>query len=183
MVAWNYYYFNSTTNVKRSILYSSRSTDLGLTWSTPITVQSFYNENFNNFDPRIATDGVSTFVLTYVSRSTPDFDGDIHYARSMNQGETWSRIGFVNEFHSSDVDLHDLNQQVAFTQSNVIVVWQSHYNPSLSVTEWDIYVRVTTDLTESWQPQQVIGGGGTDTLNDYVPRIAADRNSNRAMVR
>lgn len=173
---WDYYYVNSTTGEERSVLYSTRSTDTGITWSTPTMVQVFYNQGQIRWEPSLASNGNGTFFVSYTSKSPPALDWDIHYALSKDLGQTWSSIGYVNEFHGSDSDL-DLQGRAAFTQFTIVVVWQSRN------TEYDIFVRVATDLTPTWTSQKVIGDGATDTGGDYLPIVAGDLYSDRAMVR
>ena len=83
-----------------SDVYVSFSTDSGETWGPPSTLVS----GGVNVGPSIATDGSGTWIVAWDSvNNIGGADQDILYARSSDQGETWSAPAFLNTTGASDV--------------------------------------------------------------------------------
>ena len=89
-VVWQDARFNG---FQRDQVAFSRSTDGGLTWSTPVRI-STHNET-QAFTPAIRVDGEGNIGVTYYdfrndNPATPMLETDVWFTRSTNGGRTWS---------------------------------------------------------------------------------------------
>jgi len=120
-------------------IYYKRSTNNGAdgSWGldTPLT-QNIYPSHF----PSVAASGSNVFVVWSDGRPPAGNGYQIYYKVSRNNGASWSADSRV----SSDTSSTKVNPSVAFSGSNVQVVWADGRGPN------EIYYRGSPDYGTTW---------------------------------
>ncbi|MCC6794432.1 MAG: exo-alpha-sialidase [Candidatus Hydrogenedentes bacterium] len=138
-------------------VFFSRSTNGGSTWSSsaPIHVNETADGFNSDSNPRVATDGEGYWVCVWSSTRplthTGQFDLDIVYSRSTDDGVTWSAPAHLN---SNAVNATGFDYE-PFVASNGddewIVVWHSTDDLAGGVSDDDdILVSYSTNDGQSW---------------------------------
>lgn len=113
----------------------SRSLNNGISWSVPILLNATGTVDGAAGDgaPDIATDGLGNWIVVWASTFDVSggggTDSDILFARSTDNGATWSAPMAVNEFATSDGAAVDLFPRIATNRFGVwIASWTSNYD-------------------------------------------------------
>ncbi|MEZ6084407.1 MAG: exo-alpha-sialidase [Phycisphaerae bacterium] len=166
------------------ILYS-RSTDNGVTWTAQAPLNSnAFTDTLGDFDPQLTTDGAGIWIAAWESEDSLGgsigFDQDILYARSTDDGATWSTPSPLNI--NADTDLEDDgNVQLATDgASNWIAVWDSEDDLGGSTgVDRDILVSKSTDGGITWTaPSPLNSNAAVDTGSDRDPHLTTDSAGN-----
>ena len=118
-------------------IHVAHSSDNGLTWSDPVALNSnAATDSGSDSSPHIATDGLGVWVVVWESADTLGgtlgSDDDILFARSTDNGATWSAAAALIAGAASDTG-YDRDARVSADASgNWIVAWLS--NDSLGST-------------------------------------------------
>lgn len=165
-------------------VFFARSDDNGASWSppAPLNTNAAGDTGFES-EVSIATDGKGNWVATW--NSTENLGGaigtdvDILYARSTNNGTTWSLPLPLNSNAAIDVG-HDFGSHV-LTDANGL--WMAVWSSTLTLTgpgsDNDIFFALSSDDGVSWSaPAFLNSNGGTDAAYDDYPQIATDGQGN-----
>lgn len=96
------------------IFYST--SDDGVVWFPPTLLNSNGNDDTgDDRAPELATDGAGVWVVVWTSREPVTSDIDILFARSENDGSTWTDAAYLNSNHDSDTG-HDESLSLATDQ-------------------------------------------------------------------
>jgi predicted neuraminidase len=184
----------ATIGNDQDILFS-RSIDDGVTWSDPEPLNTNADTDAgHDYGPRLAADGLGNWIVVWQSNdtlgNTIGGDFDILFARSDDDGQTWSAPAVLNT--NADTDSGgDFHPHVAADGSgNWIVVWES--NDTLGGTvgnDYDIFLSVSADDGQTWStPAALNTNADTDHTEqssppyDGLPRIATDAQGNWVVV-
>jgi hypothetical protein len=131
----------------------SRSTDFGGTWSAAALLDSSGSSDASEeWIPQIATDGSGTWIAVWNSSGRPasGIDADIYFARSTDDGVTWSTSSVLNNDGTTD-NRSDYYARLATDRvGNWICVWESiEYFEGLP-SEYDISVSRSADNGATW---------------------------------
>jgi Neuraminidase (sialidase) len=142
----------------RSALLFKKSSDEGATWTSARTIS---NNNSDCFPPTIAVSG------NVVHASWIDFgetiDGEIYYARSLDNGETWEKNYIVaGNANSARYPL------LACSGDNVYLIWQDVENK--------VFFRCSHDRGTTWESEVMLGKVGKHSCYCFPPAIAAAGN-------
>ncbi len=170
-------------------LRSARSTDGGVTWSTPIALNTnaTTDSGADSFVD-LAVDHLGNWVAVWESRENPfgtiGSDRDILVARSIDAGATWGAPLVLNGNAATD-GADDANPRIATDRvGNWYVVWDSNLDlGGVLGTDRDLLTSRSTDTGLTWSPVEAFGTGGTsDTGGDYNPHLAADASMSLVVV-
>jgi hypothetical protein len=129
----------------------ARSSDNAGTWSAPqgLDVPSSNSALMEN--PAVATTGLGTWIVAWDSTMTTDTD--IRYARSTDNGLTWSPPQYLNTTALTDSkDICDGNIRLAATPAGTwVAVWTSSYDQATTspVRDRILFAR-STDNGQTW---------------------------------
>lgn len=136
-------------------------------------------------DPAIASDGKGVWVAVWSSTNTLggtiEDDADILFARSTDNGASWSVNALLNSFGTND-SFGDFQPSIATDgKGNWVCVWYSAHNLDGNIgSDFDILVSHSTDNGVSWSPAIVLNSNAsTDgTAKDEFATVASDGNGN-----
>ncbi|MCC6694814.1 MAG: exo-alpha-sialidase [Candidatus Hydrogenedentes bacterium] len=162
----------------------SRSTDNGVTWSTPIPINTNHAlEDNDNTYPWLTTDRRGNWLAAWMTLD--EFDGvprsrpDIYVAQSFDNGQTWSDpIDVTNDSASRDyIDTYPTLD--ADGAGNWVVCWTRQRVLSTGLKlDPDIYFSHSRNGGATWTSPALFNSMGTDDSGlDWDPCLATDRNS------
>lgn len=158
----------------------SRSTDNGATWSAPKPLKSNAATDGATRDEQVqlATDGQGTWVVTWSTEDGPTSmtEEDLLYARSGDNGVTWSPPKLLNTNGATDTG-RELDHHLATDRlGNWVAVWNSNENLNGAIgTDYDILLARSADNGATWSaPAALNTNAGSDTGGDAGPRVATD---------
>jgi cysteine-rich repeat protein len=129
--------------------------------------------------PRLATDGAGTWIAVWSSNDTlggtKGTDSDILFARSVDDGASWSAPAVLNSSATTDVR-GDQNPDIATDGSGTwVVVWDTNDSQGDTIgTDGDILSSRSTDDGLTWSPLTPVNLAATDSGADVEPRIATN---------
>lgn len=167
------------TGTDTDILFA-RSTDDGATWSAPAALNaSAFGDTRGDANPDVATDGTGTWVAVWDSNGslgdTIGSDDDILFARSTDDGLTWSAVGTVN--HAITDSGADVEPRIATDGAGKwVVVWETTDGLGASTgNDRDIASATSSDGGLTWSaPTSVNTSATTDSKGDFGPHVATD---------
>ena len=154
-----------------SDVLSSRSTDHGVSWTSPVPVNgSPASDEAFDFAPAVATDGNGTWVAVWTA--TNGADTDIFVSRSTNAGATWSAPAPLYADAASDTG-NDDRPQIAVDDGGVwLVVWDA---PGRFGNDRDVLYARSLDGGVGWTAPAALGSNATtDRGTDQRPQPASD---------
>ena len=162
-------------------IWYCRSGDGGDTWSAPVPLNSnAATDAGNDFSVTLGTDRRGTWIAVWCSTddlaAPADSDSDLVFARSFDNGATWSPPEFVSPNAGSD-DGEDFNPQIACDrQGRWVVVWESGATLGGTIgTDQDILVTRSTDNGTTWSsPAALNSSAFVDSELDSFPSLATD---------
>ncbi len=154
----------------------SRSTDNGVTWSIPIPVNSdAVGDPGEDFWVSIVTDRTDHWLVAWVSNNDLN-DFDIRYAKSTDNGVSWSTLAVLNSNGGAD-NGDDTAPNIVLSENGILMaVWQSTENlGGTAGTDNDILYATSSDFGATWStPATLNSNATTDTGADTNPHISTD---------
>ena len=171
----------------RDIVMAS-STDNGATWSDPVAVNTnAASDSGQDQGPEVATDGAGVWIVVWYSQDdlsgTIGGDMDILFARSSDDGLTWSAPAALNT--NAAVDSGDDNGPYLTTDGlgHWVVVWQSAEDLDGIGVDGDILVARSSDNGVTWSaPEALNANAATDSGTDSAARVVTDRTGHWVVV-
>jgi len=160
----------------------ARSIDNGASWTSPAPLSSnAATDTGSDNSPRIVTDRKGNWLAAWASTNTlnasPPADNDIHFVRSIDNGEHWSLVAPLNTNAGSDSGTDSSVQLACDGQGNWVAAWSS--NDSLGGTigsDYDILLSRSSNNGASWSPPAPLNtDAAVDSDSDTIPSIATDR--------
>ena len=153
------------------LVVASTSSDNGQTWSAPVPVSAL---DGSDEAPQIATDGAGTWVVVWRSSNnlgnTIGDDGDILYARSEDNGATWSDALPLNPEAATDGTAQDRGANIETDGTVWVATWMTTFLGDSSV-----YLMRSEDAGLTWDPPVYVGNAFLESFPDTpAPRLAAD---------
>ncbi len=109
--------------------YSARSFNNGTTWTglTPVNSDAPITADGQDITSHLATDTSGTWIAAWMKNSGLDTgsDDDIFYARSTNNGTTWSQIGAIDSGFTTDTRIDMYPHIAADGKGTFVALWGS----------------------------------------------------------
>ncbi|MFC1735979.1 SBBP repeat-containing protein [Candidatus Hydrogenedentota bacterium] len=146
----------------------SRSTDNGMTWTSCAALNgNAASDSSSDSYPRIATDGVGNLVTVWRSYGIAGTDADILFARSTDNGATWTTQAALNAEAATDSE-DDVIPWIATDGSGTwVVAWEQIAANNARIIE----VSRSTDNGATWTSPSALN---SPVNNGYPPRVATD---------
>ena len=158
-------------------IFVSRSTDAGVTWSAPATLNSTAaGDTLDDRRPRIATDKAGRWVTVWYY-GVYEIDYDIMVSYSDDNGATWSPAEYLNDNALTDVGRDLYPVPATDGNGNWVVVWQSQEPLSAPPvgTDWDIFFSYSADNAVNWSSPWFLNSYAWEILDfayDRDPEVA-----------
>lgn len=160
-----------TSGPDRDIFFS-RSTDAGQSWSVPSALNSnATTDSGSDTDVVIAGSGSGSWIAIW--RSTEDLggignDSDLLYARSTDDGVSWSPPAVLNTYAVGDAAFDDLSALATDDAGTWIAGWRSDHDLGGSGTDFDVLFSRSLDDGATWSAPGLLNtdattDGGLDT--------------------
>ncbi|GMU35338.1 MAG: exo-alpha-sialidase [Planctomycetia bacterium] len=177
-----------TIGMDSDILFA-RSENNGASWTTPepLNINAASDSLGEDTQAAIFTDSLGTWIVVW--RSTTNLggaigtDADILYARSTNNGATWSLPAPLNTNAAIDA-VSDSSPQISTdSQGHWVAVWRSQINMTGPGSDTDIFVATSNNAGVTWTPPVPLNTNATtDTGSDEDPVIGNDGQGNWLVV-
>ncbi|MFA6240791.1 MAG: sialidase family protein [Candidatus Hydrogenedentales bacterium] len=159
----------------------SRSTNNGATWSAPAALNTNAASDLGTDDrPDVTTDGAGHWLAVWTSDDalggTIGTDSDVLFARSTNNGATWSAPAALNANAATDSGSDYMPQVTTDGAGRWVAVWHSSDTLGGTLgTDLDILVSRSTDNGAAWSaPVALDSTAATDTGIDDRSQTATD---------
>ena len=162
-------------------LLVSRSSDDGLSWTDPVPLNNNASSDSGDEDnPEVITDGLGNWLVVWTSFDDLDgtigSDRDILFARSINDGATWSDPAPLNSYAPFDIGRDTLAKPSTDGQGNWLVIWasRSDLEGTLGLDD-DILFARSVDGGASWSDALPLNtNAAIDSGADFRPNITTD---------
>lgn len=173
-------------------IWLMRSTDGGGTWSNPFPLHANAGGDAGrDFDVQFAVQvldaQLSVWIAVWHSRDSlgalnKGTDDDIVFARSFDDGATWTEPQLLNDYGTTDSGDDQRARIVTDGEGTFLVVWKSEDEALGTGTEGDIMFSRSTDAGKTWTPAAVVNVGGvadafSDSRIDDGAELATDGNA------
>lgn len=157
-------------------IHIARSTNGGVTWSSPSPLNSNPVDHINGASLLTATDSKGHWVAAWnvINLSGPEVR--ILSARSTDGGQSWSAATPINPNSASDSNFDFLISLVTDEYGNWVATWMSEEQLDDGFPgEVDIEASFSTDNGATWsEPIPIDTADDPSDEDDYYPRLAAD---------
>jgi hypothetical protein len=163
----------------------STSSDNGLTWSPPATLNSnATSDSGADSHADVATDRAGTWLAVWRSNDNvggvTENDYDLYVSKSIDNGATWSDLALLNSTGNDDLGEDSFPEIVTDQMGNWVTVWHSDENlEGIAEGDYDIFVSTSNDDGTTWSAPALLNiNGNFDAGNDLYPEITTDRKGN-----
>jgi hypothetical protein len=193
VAVWMGSYDTGGIGVDYDILFA-RSTDNGATWSAAAPLNSYAavdpGGDYDDLSPQLTTDSAGNWVAVWGSKYDTGGIGDdydILFARSTDNGATWSVAAPLNSYAAVDSDSSDFSslwnysypQLTTDSAGNWVAVWESSYDTGGIGDDSDIMFARSTDNGATWSAAAPLNShAAVDSNSDFVPQLTSDSAGN-----
>ncbi len=169
------------TGTLYALLAPPASAQPTLDFTTPAELNSNApTDTYDDLNPAVTTDARGVWVAAWESQDTLDgflgIDHDILFARSTDEGASWSMTTNLNTNAGDDSGLDRHVALAADGVGNWVAVWDSTDSLDLTVqTDLDILVSRSSNNGVAWAaPDALNATAYSDAAGDFEPHIATD---------
>ena len=149
-------------------VFFARSTNGGATWSAPAPLDAGAAvDTGEDTDPAIASDGAGIWVAVWSSTEPlagSGIDADIVFARSADDGLTWSSPAPLDTGAAADLGVDDEPQIASDGAGNWIAMWTSEDVTPAPYPDEDIRVARSTDGGVTWFAPDFLTADAASTI-------------------
>ena len=182
---WVCVWTSANPNSTNTNIRAARSTNNGVSWTTPADVNSNAAVTTSNEQgTEVRTDGSGNWVCVWYSYQSqfpnPSTDEDLYFARSIDNGATWSTQQALNANAATDSGQDDIPKLATDGNGNWVCVWQANDTLSNTVgSDYDVFVAYSANDGASWSVVSALNtNAGTDGGDDIRPTVASDGQGN-----
>ena len=156
----------------------ARSTSNGQTWTAPAALNSNAAADAAlDAEPQLTTDGAGRWLAVWRSDDslggTIGTDYDILFARSMNNGQTWTAAAPLNSDAAADTGSDQHPQLTTDGLGNWVAVWFS--TDSVGGTDYQVLYARSTNNGQTWTAPAALDSDATESTGPYDnPQITTD---------
>lgn len=176
--------FDNTIGSDQDIAVS-RSTDNGVNWTDPVPLNSnAASDSGADARPIVVTDKSGIWLATWWSNDslggTAGSDFDILFARSTDNGQTWTPPQTLNTNAATDSGIDSAPTVATDERGNWVAAWDSGDTLGNTLgSDRDILVARSADGGQTWKaPAPLNSTANIDTGDDYVPTLVTDKQGN-----
>lgn len=161
--------------------YSARSTNNGVTWTGPVIVNSDNGIDIGqDITPQLATDRQGTWMAVWMKNVGPGTgaDSDTFYARSFNNGTTWTAMAPLASHATTDTLYESFPHVATDRQGNWVAVWHAQDVNGPSTGMFLMSARSSNNGT-TWSAAQLVTANALSTAPlETIPYVATDAKGN-----
>ncbi len=177
IAVWQEEIYDGTSGLYVEKVMAARSADAGATWGVP---QSFHtaNDDYSYTNVSVAGDASGNWVVAWSSYDAVDFDNDILFSRSSDNGATWSGPLALDTNAATDFG-YDYRPVVSTDgANNWVSVWRSSGGLGGTIgSDGDILVSRSNDAGVTWSPPAALNSdAASDSRYDDEPDLFAGEN-------
>ncbi|MCP4594002.1 MAG: exo-alpha-sialidase [bacterium] len=142
-------------------IHYSRSGDSGASWTAPAALNTDAGtDGVYDIEGTIATDGAGQWIAAWYREISGGLDRDIMFARSTDNGASWSSPAPLNTNWATDTGDDSRPRLVTNALGDWLVVWLSKDNLGIPMlgTDRDVFYAKSCDDGASWTPPAVLNG-------------------------
>lgn len=163
-------------------IFVSTSADGGVTWTDAAVLNSTASDDGSSIDsgPRVAVSAAGTWIAVWSTDNllgaSPPLDRDIAFARSTNNGVTWSPVQRLNTPGNSDSRGDELATVICLGGDEWLAAWRTLDSQAGTIgTDGDIICARSHDDGLTWDaPSPLNTNAGSDSGLDSSPELAID---------
>jgi len=163
----------------------ARSSNNGATWSEVETLNTdAATDTAYDQDPRVETDRAGTWIAVWESDNTLDDtvgpDGELLFAKSTDNGVTWSTNKALNTDAPTDTGYETFPSIATDRTGNWVVVWEGKIEVEGSESaDYETVAASSNDNGDTWSAPVAINNDAVeDSSYDSSPSVATDRVGN-----
>ncbi|UCG70651.1 MAG: exo-alpha-sialidase [Thermoplasmata archaeon] len=151
-------------------IYFAMSSDGGVSWTDPAVKVNADTSTTSQFDPTIAVDTTGTIYVAWEDENETTFDYDIYFAKSTDDGATWTDPSVKVYADSTSKEQADPSIAVDSSQT-IYIAWEDLRNDNS-----DIFFAKSTDGGATWTDSNERVNKDVGTKNQNNPDVAVDSN-------
>lgn len=172
-VWWSFSDLGPNAGVAPTVLYAT-SADNGSTWSAVASINSSAADAGTEEHPTVASDGQGGWIAAWGAGNSLGgsigLDSDILYARSSDNGTTWSPIAALNSTAGSDSREDGVPSLSSDGQGNWVATWQT--TDFTDGVDTDVMVAKSADGGLTWSAAIPLAAGAS--TDDTLCTVATD---------
>ncbi len=161
-------------------IFIARSSDNGATWTAVTKLNTNANvDTGQDTDPKIISEGAGVWVAVWHSTDslagTIGADFDVLFARSTDNGVSWTAPQALNSTAAGDVGGDTEAVLAGDGTGNMVAVWASAENTGGAGTDFDIFFARSVNGGQTWSIAQALNSNASsDSGNDRTPAVVTD---------
>jgi hypothetical protein len=177
VVTWKTDNLVGSNGVADGDIHVSCSSDNGMSWSSPAALNTdASSDDLYDIEGTVATDRAGLWIAVWYRELSPGADRDLVFARSTDNGTTWTDPAPLNTNWATDAGDDAHPRLVTDGSGNWVVIWLSEDNLGIPLlgTDRDVLFARSCDDGAHWTSPWVLNGNAFSDLaeSDWYQEIA-----------